>query len=39
VASKDKGGKAVKTTASKSLKQKRADKKEKKVRRDEHRTI
>lgn len=39
MASKDKGGKASKTTAAKTLKQKRAEKKEKKVQRDEHRTV
>ena len=39
MASKDKGGKAVKTSAAKTLKQKRADKKDKKQKGVEHRTV
>lgn len=40
MASKDKGGgKASKTSAAKNLKQKRADKKQKKVQRTAHRTV
>jgi hypothetical protein len=39
MASKDKGGKATKTSASKTLKEKRADKKDKKRRSTEHRAV
>jgi hypothetical protein len=39
MASKDKGGKSTKTTASKTLKQKRAAKRDKKGRGGEHRTL
>lgn len=39
MASKDKGGKATKTSASKTLKEKRAEKKDKKRRSTEHRTL
>lgn len=39
MASKDKGGKAEKTTASKSLKEKRAAKKDKKEKNSQNRTV
>jgi hypothetical protein len=39
MASKDKGGKSVKTSAAKTLKQKRADKKDKKQKSTEHRAV
>ena len=39
MASKDKGGKAVKTSAAKSLKEKRAAKKDKKEHRSDHRAV
>ena len=39
MASKDKGGKAVKTAAAKNLKEKRAAKKDKKQQSAQHRTV
>lgn len=39
MASKDKGGKAIKKSAAKTLKQKRADKKSKERRATEHRVV
>jgi hypothetical protein len=39
MASKDKGGKATKTAAAKTLKEKRAEKKDKKGKTSEHRVV